>query len=93
MMKKKPKTAGTFITMIVHNLHKNHSFFLLCFDTYLYVYNTGMTPTSAARLVGGSSMYEGRLQVFQFGAWFTVCDGYWSQRNSDVVCRSIFGDG
>ena len=55
--------------------------------------NTGTTPTPTARLVGGSSMYEGRLQVFQFGAWFTMCDGFWSQHNSDVACRSVFGNG
>ena len=54
---------------------------------------TGATATPSVRLVGGSSDYEGRLQVFYDGVWSTVCDRYWTQHNSDVACRSAFGAG
>ena len=59
---------------------------------FCYVY-AGITATPSVRLVGGSSGYEGRLQVFYDGVWSTVCDIYWSQLNTDVACQSAFGAG
>lgn len=59
----------------------------------LFCVYAGVTVTPSVRLVGGGSDYEGRLQVFYDGVWSTVCDRYWSQHNSDVVCRSAFGAG
>ena len=58
-----------------------------------FCFHVGLTATPSVRLVGGGSDYEGRLQVFYDGVWSTVCDRYWTQNNSDVVCRSAFGAG
>jgi len=41
------------------------------------------------RLVGGSSLYEGRLEVLYNGLWGTVCDDRFTDAAATVVCRSI----
>ncbi|XP_065929462.1 deleted in malignant brain tumors 1 protein isoform X2 [Magallana gigas] len=41
------------------------------------------------RLVGGPTQYEGRLEVYKFGRWGTVCDDILNNSLSVVVCRSL----
>ena len=42
-----------------------------------------------ARLDGGSSSHEGRLQVTYYGLWGTVCDDGFTDAAASVVCRNI----
>ncbi|XP_062586300.1 deleted in malignant brain tumors 1 protein-like, partial [Saccostrea cucullata] len=56
---------------------------------------TPMTSTRV-RLVGGSSPYEGRVEVYYNGAWGTICDDYYlfnaggsNNSFSKVICRSL----
>ncbi|XP_067092741.1 neurotrypsin isoform X1 [Osmerus mordax] len=47
----------------------------------------------AARLIGGSSVKSGRLEVYLNGQWGAVCDTHWTDRDASVICKQLgFGE-
>ena len=41
------------------------------------------------RLVGGTTPFEGRLEVCYFNQWGTVCDDGWSTNDARVACGQM----
>ncbi len=46
-------------------------------------------PTSNIRLVGGFTSNEGRVELFQYGIWGTICDSGWDMSDAEVACRQL----
>ena len=40
-------------------------------------------------MAGGTSSYNGRVEVFTMGQWGTICDDWWSLNNADTACRQL----
>ncbi len=41
------------------------------------------------RLVNGSNDFEGRVELCFNETWGTICDDFWTEFETDVVCRQL----
>ena len=41
------------------------------------------------RLAGGSTIGEGRVEIFYKNTWATVCDDAWGNNDASVVCKQL----
>lgn len=41
------------------------------------------------RLIGGNNAYEGRVEVYAFNKWGTICDDQWNASSANVICGML----
>ena len=51
--------------------------------------NTTACSNGEIRLEGGSSLYEGRVEICRNQQWGSVCDNSWTNVDATVVCRHL----
>ena len=56
---------------------------------YVCILLVDCTTNWELRLVGGTNVCEGRLEVCLNGVWGTVCDQSWDNTDAGVVCTEL----
>ncbi|XP_042645073.1 antigen WC1.1-like [Tyto alba] len=54
-----------------------------------FLLSPGPAGFGSLRLVGGGSRCDGRVEIFQDGAWGRVLDEQWDVQEASVVCRQL----
>uniref|UniRef100_A0A8C5GLM3 Deleted in malignant brain tumors 1 protein-like n=1 Tax=Gouania willdenowi TaxID=441366 RepID=A0A8C5GLM3_GOUWI len=71
-----------------HNCGHAEDASVICEERHNTTQNS-TTPSLPVRLVGSNSSCSGRVEVFYYRKWGTVCDDIWKITHAQVICRQL----